>query len=74
MPHSKEDQGHLMETPKLSFLSKNVSALFFFFFGLSVFFRAAPAAHGGSQARGPIGDVASGLHQSHSNLGSKPRL
>ena len=35
---------------------------------------AAPAAYGGSQARGRIGDVATGLHQSHSNAGSEPRL
>ena len=35
---------------------------------------AAPAAYGGSQARGPIGAVATGLHQSHSNAGSEPRL
>ena len=32
---------------------------------------AAPAAYGGSQARGPIGAVATGLHQSHSNAGSE---
>ena len=35
---------------------------------------AAPAAYGGSQARGPIGAVAAGLRQSHSNAGSEPRL
>ena len=35
---------------------------------------AAPAAYGGSQARGPIGAVATGLRQSHSNAGSEPRL
>ena len=35
---------------------------------------AAPAAYGGSQARGLIGAVATGLLQSHSNTGSKPRL
>ena len=34
---------------------------------------AAPAAHGGSQARGPIGAVATGLCQSHSNAGSELR-
>ena len=46
-----------------SFLS-----FFFFFF----FLRAAPVANGGSQARGQIGAVASGLHHSHSNVGSEP--
>ena len=40
---------------------------FFFFFGV---FRAAPAAYGGSQARGQIGAVAVGLYHSHSNTGS----
>ena len=46
----------------------------FSFFGLFVYFRASPTAYGGSQARGPIGAVAAGLHQSHSNAGSKPSL
>ena len=32
---------------------------------------AAPAAYGGSQARGPIGAAAAGLHHSHSNAGSE---
>ena len=35
---------------------------------------AAPMAYGGSQARGRIGAVAAGLHQSHSNMGSEPYL
>ena len=35
---------------------------------------AAPVAYGGSQARGRIGAVATGLCQSHSNAGSEPRL
>ena len=59
--------------------------IFFFFFFLSfVFFVvvvvvvaiswAAPAAYGGSQARGRIGAIATGLRQSHSNAGSEPRL
>ena len=37
-------------------------------------FRAPPAAHGGSQARGLIGAVATGLHHSHSNAGSETHL
>ena len=56
--------------------------MLFFFFGLFVSFFvvvvaiswAAPTAYGGSQARGRIGAVASGLCQSHSNAGSEPRL
>ena len=35
---------------------------------------AAPAAYGGSQARGRICAVAASLHQSHSNSGSNPYL
>ena len=45
---------------------------FFFFFGN--LFRIAPMAYGGSQARGLIGAAAAGLHHSHSNAGSEPRL
>ena len=47
---------------------------FFFFFGLFAFSRATPTACEDSHARGPIGAVTTGLHQSHSNSGSKPRL
>ena len=50
------------------------SLSFLFIYFLSFVFRAAPEAYGGSQARGPIGAVATDLHQSHSNAGSKPRL
>ena len=42
--------------------------LFFFFF--FVFSRAAPAAYGGSKARGLIGAIATSLHYSHSNTRS----
>ena len=50
--------------------------MFFFLFS---FFRAAPAAHGGSQARGRIGTAVAGLHHSHSHAGSlthwaRPRI
>ena len=44
---------------------------FLIFFAISW---AAPVAYGGSQARDLIGAVATGLRQSHSNTGSKPRL
>ena len=46
----------------------------FFFFVFLLFLWAAPAAYGGSQARGRIGAVASHLHQSHSHAGSEPCL
>ena len=45
-----------------------------FFFWSFCLLRATPAAYGGSQARGLIGAVATGLRQSHSNVGSEPRL
>ena len=44
------------------------------FFLLFAFSRTAPTAHGGSQARGPIGAVAASLGQNHSNSGSEPHL
>ena len=46
----------------------------FWFFCLFAISRAAPAAYGGSQARGRIGAVAAGLHQNHGNMGSEPLL
>ena len=39
--------------------------IYLFFFGA---FRAAPEAHGSSQARGGMGAVAAGLHHSQSKL------
>ena len=45
-----------------------------FFFVFLLFLWATPAAYGGSQARGRIGAVATGLRQSHSNTGSELRL
>ena len=48
--------------------------LYLFIYCLSAFSRAAPVAYGGSQARGPIGAIAAGLHQSNSNSGSELRL
>ena len=46
----------------------------YLFIYLSIFLAiswAAPVAYGGSQARGRIGAVATGLRQSHSNAGSE---
>ena len=56
---------------KITLKLKKVQGFFFFFFFL-VFSRANPTARGGSQARGLIRAVATGLHYSHSNAGSKP--
>ena len=47
---------------------------FFFFFCLFAISRATRVAYGGSQARGLIGAVFVGLHQSHSSVGSEPCL
>ena len=46
----------------------------FYLFIYFVLSRAAPAAYGGSQARGLITAVAASLRQSHSNAGSEPCL
>ena len=59
---------------KLSLRDPSISNIIFFSFFFLVFSRAAPAAYGVSQPRGLIGAVAAGLHQSHSNWGSKPHL
>jgi len=53
---------------------QNILLFLFFIFLLFVLFRAAPAAYGGSQARGLIGATAASLRHSHSNTRSKPRL
>ena len=54
----------------LLFFFLNYSILLFYF----CLFTAAPAAHGGSQARGPIGAAAAGLRHSHSHARSEPHL
>ena len=51
-------------------LSHASDQLIKFYFLIYCYFRAAPSAYGGSQARGLTGAVASVLHHSHSNLGS----
>ena len=43
-------------------------------FCLYAFSRAASTAYGGSQARGLVRAVATGLHHSHSNVRSETRL
>ena len=54
-------------------LTNEVSAFIFVLFYF-LLFRAAPAEYGSSQARGPIGAVATGLCQSRSNTRSEPCL
>ena len=69
--------GHSL--PHANFIRFSFPAFFFFFLSFVVVVVvaiswAAPAAYGSSPARGPIGAVAAGLHQSHSNAGSEPHL
>ena len=45
-----------------------------FFFNLFAISWAAPAAYGGSQARGLIGAIDASLCRCHSNVGSELRL
>jgi len=47
---------------------------FIFYFCPFAISWAAPAAYGGSQARGRTGAAATSLRQSHSNAGSEPHL
>ena len=46
----------------------------FIYFVFLPFLGLLPVAYGGSQAGSLIGAVATGLRQSHSNVGSEPRL
>ena len=48
--------------------------IFVFFVVVVAISWAAPAAYGGSQARGLIRAAATSIRQSHSNAGSEPRL
>ena len=51
-----------------------LSFSFSFSFVFLPFSRTASMAHRGSQVRGLISAVATGLHHSHSNRGSEPHL
>ena len=59
---------------KKYYISSILGFFCLFCFCLFVISWAAPAAYGGSQARGLIKAVAASLCQSHSNAGSEPRL
>ena len=65
---------HLQKQKLKIKVNRDRNSIFIYLFIYHLFFRAAPTAYGGSQARGPIGAVASGLHHSHSNVGSELRL
>ena len=49
-----------------------MSTFYYLLYFIFCLLRAALAAYGGSQARGPIGAVAAGLCHSHSNSGPEP--
>ena len=53
-----------------SICAEDLIYLFIYLFIYFCLFRAAPVAHGGSQARSQIRAVAATLHHSHSNAGS----
>ena len=57
-----------MIVPCLSILFQNTYFILFIYF---VFSRTVPVAYGGSQARGLIGAVATGLRRRHSKEGSE---
>ena len=62
-------------SPSSSFpLNRNLFIYLLLSFCLLVFSRAAPVAYGGSQARGPVGAVATSLQHSHGNIRSEPCL
>jgi len=65
------DSLHISSTINKSLLKHvdiNTGFAFFFF----CLFRAAPIAHGNSQARGRIRTIATGLHHSRSDAESEP--
>jgi len=65
-----------MNRQKKKYKASGLTLNFFIVFVLCVcvFSRAAYVAYGGSQAKGLIRAVATGLHQGHNNSGSEPRL
>ena len=71
--NNKNKNNFLYVKPGPLVLGKQLFNFFFFFLVFLLFLWAAPAC-GGSQAKGRIGAVAAGLHQSHSNAESEPGL
>ena len=71
IPSSLEVQGNCLQFITSGLVNILVS---YNFLRVWVFSRAASVAYGGSQARGQIRAVATGLSHSHSSVGSEPRL
>ena len=63
-----------MINPIIYMSYKLLSQFYQFLYLFFCLFRATPVAHGSSQARCQTGAAASGLHHSHSNMGSEPCL
>ena len=63
-----------MDVLKFNYFPTGGNLDYYYFFVCLPFSWAASAAYGGSQARGRIGAVATSLGQSHSHMGSEPRL
>jgi len=72
--HQSRTGPHRVRSAPSSFSLSYCRFFSFFLFCLFASSRAVPAAHGGSQTRGPIRAVATSLHHGHSNAGSEPHL
>ena len=72
--HFREIQNQCLLWVSIPFIWFYAIFYLFIYFWSFCLFRATPTAYGGSQARGPIGIVATSLCQSHSNVGSQLRL
>ena len=66
VPCSRDTTDPVVPQRELTSLEVLIGFFLFFFFCLFAFSRAAPAAYEGSQARGQIRAVATGLRQRHS--------
>ena len=64
--------GLRIQMQQLSTVAENHPHIFYLFIYVFSLFRATLAAYGGSRARDLIGAAATGLCQSHSNVGSEP--
>ena len=64
----------MMTTVSLVNLHQHSYIFSFFFFCLFAISWAAPKAYGGSQAKGPIRAIATGLRHRHSNTRFEPHL
>ena len=71
-PHHCSDPGHCSDNARSLTCCATRGLPGSFWFCHFFLFTAAPVAHGGSQARGPIRAAAVGLYHSHGNTGSKP--